>query len=58
MQADRKPLLSVRGLRVSFTLRGEGLLAKGKTLQAVAGVDFDLMPGETLGIVGESGCGK
>ena len=45
------PLLSVRGLRVDFR-RGHHVV------QAVAGVDVDLYQGETLGLVGESGCGK
>src|SRR5215472_9472793 len=45
------PLLTVEGLQTSFfTRRG--------TVKAVDGVDFSLAPGETLAIVGESGCGK
>src|SRR5262249_60610732 len=45
------PLLTVEGLQTSFfTRRG--------VVKAVDGVDFSLWPGETLAIVGESGCGK
>jgi oligopeptide/dipeptide ABC transporter ATP-binding protein len=46
------PLLSVRGLRKVYPRKDGG------TVTAVDGLDFDLFPGETMGIVGESGCGK
>ena len=48
---NSSPLLQVRNLRTSFNTP-EGKIA------AVAGVSFDVNHGETLGLVGESGCGK
>jgi len=51
------PLLAVDNLVVRFPV-GRGLLRKPGAVHAVDGVDFDLVPGETLAIVGESGSGK
>src|SRR5512136_3193349 len=51
MENGRKTLLSVRNLKTYF-FQDEG------TVKAVDGATFDVYPGQTLGIVGESGCGK
>jgi oligopeptide/dipeptide ABC transporter ATP-binding protein len=51
-------LLRVRGLRKHFAVRSGPLRRPKAWVQAVDGLDFDIRPGETLGLVGESGCGK
>jgi len=53
-----RPLLEVRDLRTHFA-QSQGLFgARSRVVRALDGVSFDVYPGETLGIVGESGCGK
>ncbi|HEX4893663.1 MAG TPA: dipeptide ABC transporter ATP-binding protein [Hyphomicrobiaceae bacterium] len=52
------PLLSVRNLVKHFPIRGGLLSREVDRVHAVDGVSFDLAKGETLGLVGESGCGK
>lgn len=51
------PILEARDLSRSFDV-GQGMFAPAKTITAVDGVSFAMRPGEVLGIVGESGCGK
>lgn len=53
-----QPLISARGLLKHFPVKGGGFLKPKKVVRAVDGVDFDILKGETLGVVGESGCGK
>jgi peptide/nickel transport system ATP-binding protein len=56
-----QPLLSVKGLTKHFPLKKgilDNMMGKGDVVRAVDQIDFDVMPGETLGVVGESGCGK
>ena len=57
-QAGTAPLLAVEGLEVHFPIRKGVLRRQTGVVKAVDGVDFTLSRGETLGLVGESGCGK
>lgn len=52
LRPELNPLISVENLTVEFPLR------KGLQVHAVSGISFDILDGETLGLVGESGCGK
>jgi peptide/nickel transport system ATP-binding protein len=54
----RAPLLQVRNLKKYYTSGGGWLSRAAKTVKALDDVSFDVMPGETLSLVGESGCGK
>ncbi|GAA4440458.1 MULTISPECIES: ABC transporter ATP-binding protein [Bremerella] len=59
MSLDITPVLEVRDLQVHFPVRrGSWFASQTEVVRAVDGVSFDVKPGETFGLVGESGCGK
>ncbi len=58
-ESGQNPILSVRNLCKHFPIRSKGFFSRQVgTVKAVDQMNFDLMPGETLGLVGESGSGK
>jgi oligopeptide transport system ATP-binding protein len=52
------PLVKVRDLKMYFPIHAGLFRSHVGDIKAVDGISFDIMPGETLGLVGESGCGK
>ena len=57
MTNESQPLISIRNLTVHFPLR-RSFFGEQKIVKAVDGVSLNIVAGETLGLVGESGCGK
>ncbi|MFA6734609.1 MAG: ATP-binding cassette domain-containing protein, partial [Sphaerochaetaceae bacterium] len=57
-EPQKKPLLEVKGLKQFFPISSGFFNRKTSYIRAVDDISFDVYPGETLGIVGESGCGK
>jgi peptide/nickel transport system ATP-binding protein len=55
---DDAPILEVRNLVKHFQVRGGFFGGRAGLVRAVEGVSFEIRRGETLGLVGESGCGK
>ncbi len=61
VRPDAVPLLTVNNIKKSYTIRAESFgfkKTKARTVEAVAGVSFEILDGECLGLVGESGSGK
>ena len=58
MQSNNVSLLEVKNLKVHFPVKTGMFSRVHETVKAVDDVSFSIAPGETLGLVGESGCGK
>ncbi|PLR25717.1 MULTISPECIES: ABC transporter ATP-binding protein [Pantoea] len=58
VSTSQQPLLSVKNLSTRFSIHEGVFSRKTGAVHAVENISFDLMPGETLSLVGESGCGK
>jgi peptide/nickel transport system ATP-binding protein len=55
---QQEPLLKIQNLNTWFPIKKGFLQRSTETVKAVNNISFDVFPGETLGLVGESGCGK
>ena len=58
IEDDTPPLLTVRDLKVYYPIKSGFMRRRTGDVKAVDGISFDVYPGQTLGLVGESGCGK
>ncbi len=58
LDAAPRPLVQVTDLKMHFPIHSGLLRRHTGDVKAVDGISFDILPGETLGLVGESGCGK